>query len=56
MMFRIIKKPGTPNTIWDAERYCALCTFKNGVLETNNERVVEKLKEMGYEVTKIEAN
>ena len=55
-MYRVTKKPYTGNTVWDGERDCALCTFKNGVIETDNERVVEKLKEMGYEGTEIEVN
>lgn len=50
-MFAVIKKPLTPNTIWDAENRCLLCKFENGKLETNDTVLVEKLKSMGHEIT-----
>lgn len=50
-MFLVIKKPLTPNTIWDVENQCPLCKFTNGKLETNDVELVKKLKERGYEVT-----
>lgn len=55
-MFRVEKKPKTPNTVWDSEKDCPLCKFVKGVFETDNECVVEKLQEMGYEVTEITEN
>jgi len=50
-MFTVIKKPLTPNTIWDVKNRCTLCKFKNGKLETNDTVLVEKLGAMGHEVT-----
>lgn len=52
-MFRVEKKPKTPNMIWDAANNRPLCKFVKGVFETNDECVAEKLKEMGYAVTEI---
>lgn len=50
-MFRVTKKPKTPNILWDASSNRPLCKFVKGVFETNDEAVAEKLKGMGYEVT-----
>ena len=51
-MFKVIKKPLTPNMIWDSENNRPLCKFdKKGTLETNDKRLVEKLKALGHTVT-----
>lgn len=50
-MFRVTKKPKTPNIIWDAVNKRPLCKFdKKGILETNDETLAEKLKAMGHTV------
>lgn len=49
-MFKVTKKPKTPNILWDASSNRPLCKFVNGVLETNNEPLAFKLKGMGYKV------
>lgn len=49
-MFRVEKKPNTPNMIWDAANNRPLCRFVKGVFETNDETLVSTLKEMGYKV------
>ena len=46
-MFRVTKKPNTPNMIWDAEWYCLLCKFENGILETDNADLAKKIGEHG---------
>ncbi len=50
-MFRVEKKPKTPNMIWDAANNRPLCKFVKGVFETNDTDAAEKLKGMGYTVT-----
>lgn len=35
--------------VWDGERGKALCQFKGGVLETDNERTISMLTSLGYE-------
>lgn len=50
-MIRIIKKPKTPNMVWDTANNRLLCKFVKGVIETNDEALAEKLKALGYEVT-----
>ena len=51
-MFTVIKKPKTPNIIWDAKNNRPLCRFdKKGILETNDKTLAEKLKAMGHTVT-----
>lgn len=49
-MFRVTKKPKTPNMIWDAANNRPLCRFVNGVLETADEVLASKLKELGHTV------
>jgi len=49
-MYKVIKKPLTPNMVWDAEHGKPLCRFKNGVLETDDKTVADKLAAMGYSV------
>lgn len=49
-MFRVEKKPKTPNMIWDAGNNRPLCKFVKGVFETNNEALAFSLKGMGYKV------
>lgn len=49
-MFKVTKKPQTPNIVWDASTNRPLCKFVKGVFETNDEAVVSKLKAMGYAV------
>lgn len=50
-MFIVKKKPLSANTIWDAQKGKPLCEFVKGELKTNDSELVEKLKEMGYEVS-----
>lgn len=49
-MFKVTKKPKTPNMIWDASSDRPLCKFVKGVFETNDEALAYKLKGMGYTV------
>lgn len=49
-MFRVEKKPKTPNMIWDAANNRPLCKFVKGVFETNDETLAFSLKGMGYKV------
>lgn len=49
-MFKVTKKPKTPNTIWDVSANRPLCRFVKGVLETNDETLVSKLEAMGHTV------
>ena len=50
-MFRVTKKPRTPNIVWDAAAKAPLCKFVKGVFETNDKKVADKLKAMGHTVT-----
>lgn len=50
-MFKVTKKPKTPNILWDSSANRPLCKFVNGVIETNDKAVADKLKAMGYTVT-----
>lgn len=49
-MYTITKKAKSPNTVWDSENGAVLCTFKNGVLQTNDKAVADRLKAMGHKV------
>lgn len=49
-MFKVIKKPKTPNIIWDASSNRPLCKFINGAIETNDEALASKLKDLGHTV------
>ncbi len=49
-MFKVTKKPKTPNILWDASGNRPLCKFVNGVFETNDEALASKLKDLGYAV------
>lgn len=49
-MFKITKKPKTPNMIWDGSKNAPLCKFVKGVFETNDEVIANKLKDMGFTV------
>lgn len=49
-MFKVIKKPKTPNIIWDSSNNRPLCRFVNGVIKTNDKTLVSKLKNLGYAV------
>lgn len=49
-MFKVTKKPKTPNIIWDAANNRLLCRFVNGVLETADEALASKLKDLGHTV------
>ncbi len=55
MMYRVEKKPNTPNIIWDAKSGKSLCRFTKGVLETDDKALADTLKGMGYTVTGGEA-
>ena len=35
-------------TVWDKEFDKALCHFKNGIFETKEKRIIEKLMGLGY--------
>ena len=49
-MFKVTKKPKTPNIIWDASSNRLLCRFVKGVFETNDEALASKLKDLGHTV------
>ena len=49
-MFKVTKKPKTPNIIWDASSNRPLCRFVKGVFETNDEALASKLKDQGHTV------
>lgn len=49
-MFKVTKKPKTPNIVWDASNNRPLCKFVKGVFETNNETLASKLKDLGHTV------
>lgn len=51
-MFTVKKIPKTPNILWDAAAKKPLCRFVKGKLETNDEALADKLKGLGYEVTR----
>ena len=40
--------------IWDADKNCALCKFKDGELVTENDRVIKILSENGFEFEESE--
>ena len=50
-MFKVTKKPKTPNIVWDSSGNRPLCKFVKGVFETNDEQIAFKLKNMGHTVT-----
>ena len=50
-MYKVKKKPHTPNIVWDAERKTLLCKFVNGIFETDNKRIADALKAKGHTVT-----
>ena len=50
-MFKVTKKPKTPNIVWDYSGNRPLCKFVKGVFETNDEQIAFKLKSMGHTVT-----
>lgn len=50
-MFKVTKKPKTPNIVWDSSGNRPLCKFVKGVFETNDEQIAFKLKSMGHIVT-----
>ena len=52
-MFKVTKKPKTPNILWDSEKNCLLCKFVNGIFETDDAGVADKLESMGHTVTEI---
>lgn len=49
-MFKVTKKPKTPNIIWDTSSNSPICKFMNGAFETNDERLAIKLKDLGHTV------
>lgn len=49
-MFKVTKKPKTPNILWDASSNRSLCRFVNGIFETNDETLASKLKDLGHTV------
>ena len=49
-MFKVTKKPKTPNILWDASNNLPLCRFVKGVFETNDEALASKLKDLGHTI------
>lgn len=49
-MFKVTKKPKTPNILWDASNNRPICRFVKGVFETNDEALASKLKDLGHTV------
>ena len=49
-MFKITKKPKTPNIIWDGSSNLPLCRFVKGEIETNDEALASKLKDLGHTI------
>lgn len=49
-MFKVTKKPKTPNILWDASNNRPLCRFVKGVFETNDEALASKLRDLGHTV------
>lgn len=49
-MFKVTKKPKTPNILWDVSSNRPLCRFIKGVFETNDEALASKLKDLGHTV------
>ncbi len=57
MKYTIIKKPKTPNMLWDAKTKKIVAKFnEKGVFETDNKEVAEKLKALGHTVVEVETN
>lgn len=50
MVFKVTKKPKTPNILWDAAGNRPLCRFKNGTFETEDEALARNLQALGYVV------
>ena len=50
-MYTVKKKPGTANILWDSTQNRSLCKFVNGVFETGDKGVADKLKALGHTVT-----
>jgi hypothetical protein len=40
--------------VWDPERLCTLCEFKNGTCTTDEDRVITIMRKNGYEETVID--
>ena len=49
-MFKVKKKPKTPNIVWDVSSNRPLCKFVKGVFETNDETLASQLKDLGHMV------
>ena len=49
-MFKVTKKPKTPNILWDASSNRPLCKCVKGAFETNDEALASKLKNLGHTV------
>ena len=49
-MFKVTKKPKTPNILREATNNRPLCRFEKGVYETNDEALASKLKDLGHTV------
>ena len=47
-MFKVTKKPKTPNIIWDTSGNRPLCRFVKGVFETNDAALAGRLKALGH--------
>lgn len=50
-MMTVIKKPLTPNIVWDTETNKPLCKFNKGVFQTNDKVIADKLAALGHKVT-----
>lgn len=49
-MFKVVKKEKTANIVWDEKAGKPLCRFVNGVFETDDKELADRLKGMGHQV------
>ena len=52
-MYKVTKKPNTPNIVWNADSKAPLCRFVKGRFETDDKKIADALKAKGYTVNKI---
>lgn len=46
---KIIKKPKSPNTVWDVENNRPLCVFPDsGIMETEDKGLIDALVKLGH--------
>lgn len=51
-MYKVTKKPNTPNIVWDANGKAPLCRFVKGCFETDDKKIADALKAKGHTVKK----